>query len=65
MNWWLIEERTVDSAASKGLEFKLRRVLEKFRGRMRYGIPELGIPPLEPFQLDEIDIDIDNPEIGK
>ncbi|XP_076683719.1 uncharacterized protein LOC143376855 isoform X2 [Andrena cerasifolii] len=54
----------IDSAASKGLEFKLRRVLEKFRGRMRYGIPELGIPPLEPFQLDEIDIDIDNPEIG-
>ncbi|XP_078042647.1 uncharacterized protein LOC144473003 isoform X2 [Augochlora pura] len=54
----------IDSATSKGLEFKLRRFLEKFRGRMRYGIPELGIPPLEPLQLDEIDIDIDNPEIG-
>lgn len=48
-----------------GLEFKLRRFLEKFRARMRNGIPELGIPPLEPFTLDEIDIDTDNPEIGK
>ncbi|XP_015430510.1 PREDICTED: uncharacterized protein LOC107187027 isoform X2 [Dufourea novaeangliae] len=54
----------IDSAASKGLEFKLRRFLEKFRGRMRYGIPELDIPPLEPLELDEIDIDIDNPDIG-
>lgn len=32
---------------------------------MHNGIPELGIPPLEPFTLDEIDIDMDNPEIGK
>lgn len=32
---------------------------------MYNGIPELGIPPLEPFTLDEIDIDTDNPEIGK
>ncbi|XP_020282128.1 uncharacterized protein LOC109853943 isoform X2 [Pseudomyrmex gracilis] len=55
----------IDSAASRGFEFKLRRFLEKFRGRMRNGIPELGIPPLEPFTLDEIDIDTDNPEIGK
>ncbi|XP_011268480.1 uncharacterized protein LOC105258719 isoform X2 [Camponotus floridanus] len=55
----------IDSAASMGLEFKLRRFLEKFRVRMRNGIPELGIPPLEPFTLDEIDIDTDNPEIGK
>ncbi|XP_076180145.1 uncharacterized protein LOC143153147 isoform X2 [Ptiloglossa arizonensis] len=54
----------IDSAASKGLEFKLRRFLEKFRGRMRYEMPELGLPPLEPLQLDEIIIDIDNPEIG-
>ncbi|KAI4483192.1 hypothetical protein M0804_008247 [Polistes exclamans] len=55
---------TVDSAASKGLEFKLRRFIEKFRSRMRYGIPELDIPPLEPFNLDGIRIDTDNPEIG-
>ncbi|XP_024870264.1 uncharacterized protein LOC112453640 isoform X1 [Temnothorax curvispinosus] len=55
----------IDNAASRGLEFKLRRFLEKFRTRMRNGIPELGIPPLEPFTLDEIDIDTDNPEIGK
>ncbi|XP_029663650.1 uncharacterized protein LOC115235796 isoform X1 [Formica exsecta] len=55
----------IDSAASMGLEFKLRRFLEKFRARMGNGIPELGIPPLEPFTLDEIDIDTDNPEIGK
>ncbi|XP_053979986.1 uncharacterized protein LOC128877054 isoform X1 [Hylaeus volcanicus] len=54
----------IDSAASKGLEFKLRRFLEKFRNRMPYGIPELGLPPLEPFQLDEVDVNIDNPEIG-
>ncbi|XP_011171964.2 uncharacterized protein LOC105204553 isoform X2 [Solenopsis invicta] len=54
----------IDSAASIGLEFKLKRFLEKFRTRMRNGIPELGIPPLEPFTLDEIDIDMDNPEIG-
>ncbi|CAK9818712.1 hypothetical protein ANTQUA_LOCUS9912 [Anthophora quadrimaculata] len=54
----------IDSAASKGLEFKLRRVLEKFRARMPYGIPELGIPPLEPLHLDHIDIEIDNPDIG-
>ncbi|KOC64450.1 hypothetical protein WH47_01618 [Habropoda laboriosa] len=60
----LIERRTVDSAASKGLEFKLRRVLEKFRARMPYGIPELDIPPLEPLHLDHIDIEIDNPDIG-
>ncbi|XP_011881217.1 PREDICTED: uncharacterized protein LOC105569392 isoform X1 [Vollenhovia emeryi] len=55
----------IDNAASRGLEFKLKRFLEKFRTRMRNGIPELGIPPLEPFTLDEIDIDTDNPELGK
>lgn len=64
-NFQLIDKRIVDSATSKGLEFKLRRFLEKFRGQMRYGIPQLGIPPLEPLQLDEIDITIDNPDIGK
>lgn len=47
------------------MEFPIRRVLEKFRNRMPYGIPELGIPPLDPFELDEIDIVIENPEIGK
>ncbi|KAG7212627.1 hypothetical protein KM043_012914 [Ampulex compressa] len=55
----------IDSAASKGLEFKLRRFLEKFRSRMRYGIPELGIPVLEPLHLDEVVITSDNPEIGE
>ncbi|XP_015188469.1 PREDICTED: uncharacterized protein LOC107072782 isoform X2 [Polistes dominula] len=54
----------IDSAASKGLEFKLRRFIEKFRSRMRYGIPELDIPPLEPFHLDEVRFDTDNPQIG-
>ncbi|KAF7400513.1 hypothetical protein HZH66_005697 [Vespula vulgaris] len=54
----------IDSAASKGLEFKLRRFIEKLRSRMRYGIPELDIPPLEPFHLDGVRIDTDNPEIG-
>ncbi|XP_029050835.1 uncharacterized protein LOC114879758 isoform X1 [Osmia bicornis bicornis] len=54
----------IDSAASKGLEFKLRRIVEKFRARMPYGIPELDIPPMEPLQLDEVHINIDNPEIG-
>lgn len=61
----LIYERIVDSAASKSMEFPIRRVLEKFRNRMPYGIPELGIPPLDPFELDEVDIIIENPEIGK
>jgi len=55
----------VDSAASRGLEIKLRRFLERFRVRMRNGIPELNIPPLEPYVLDEIVIDTDNPEIGR
>jgi len=32
---------------------------------MRNGIPELNIPPLEPYILDEIIIDTDNPEIGR
>ncbi|CAL7942133.1 unnamed protein product [Xylocopa violacea] len=54
----------IDSAASKGLEFKLRRFLENFRSRMPYGIPELGIPPMEPLYLEEVDITIDNSEIG-
>lgn len=54
----------IDSAASRGLEFKLRRFLEKIRRRMSQGIPELGIPVLEPLQLDEVDVKIDNPEIG-
>ncbi|XP_076756364.1 uncharacterized protein LOC143426657 isoform X2 [Xylocopa sonorina] len=54
----------IDSAASKGLEFKLRRFLENFRSRMPYGIPDLGIPPMEPLYLEEVDIIIDNREIG-
>lgn len=54
----------IDSAASKGLEFKLRRIVEKFRARMPYGIPELDIPPLEPLELDEVQININNPEFG-
>lgn len=54
----------IDSAASRGLEFKLRRFLEKFRRRMPVGIPELGIPPLEPLHLDEINLEINNRDIG-
>lgn len=54
----------IDSAASKGLEFKIRRIIEKIRARMPYGIPELGIPALEPFHLDELYINFDNPDIG-
>lgn len=54
----------IDSAASRGLEFKLRRFLENFRSRMPYGIPELGIPPMEPLYLEEVRIIIDNSEIG-
>lgn len=59
------DQKTVDSAASKSMEFPIRRFLEKFRNKMPYGMPELGIPPLDPFELDEIDIVIENPEIGK
>lgn len=55
----------IDSAASKGFEFKLRRFLEKFRSRMPYGIPDLGIPPLEPLTIEEAVFVTRNPEIGK
>ncbi|XP_068985437.1 uncharacterized protein [Bombus flavifrons] len=54
----------IDSAASKGLELKIRRFIDKLRSRMPYGIPELGIPPLEPYRLDELDIHVDNSDIG-
>ncbi|KAK2585370.1 hypothetical protein KPH14_010046 [Odynerus spinipes] len=54
----------LDSAASKGLEFKLRRFFEKFRSLMRYGIPGTDIPSLEPFKVDGISVETDNPEIG-
>ncbi|KAK9297596.1 hypothetical protein QLX08_008745 [Tetragonisca angustula] len=54
----------IDSAASKGLEFKIRRIIEQIRGRMPYGIPELGIPSLEPYYLDELYINFDNSDIG-
>ncbi|XP_033223760.1 uncharacterized protein LOC117177275 isoform X2 [Belonocnema kinseyi] len=55
----------IDSAASRGLEFKLKRFLEKFRNRMPDGIPDLGIPPLEPLIIERAIFETDNPEIGK
>ena len=61
----LISKRSVDSAASKGLEFKLKRFLEKFRSRMPHGIPDLGIPPLEPLIIERAIFETNNPEIGK
>ena len=61
----LISKRSVDSATSRGLEFKLRRLLEKFRSRMPNGIPDLGIPPLEPLIIDEAFFGTHNPEFGK
>lgn len=61
----LISKRIVDSAASIGLDFKLRRLLEKFRARMPYGFPELGIPILEPLQLNKLHLETHNPEIGE
>ncbi|XP_066600804.1 uncharacterized protein [Prorops nasuta] len=54
----------IDSASSKVLEVKLRRVLERFRSRMPYGVPEFGIPPLEPLTLHQVYVETDNEEIG-
>ncbi|KAK0078746.1 hypothetical protein PV325_002133, partial [Microctonus aethiopoides] len=51
-------------AASIGLDFKLRRLLDKFRARMPYGFPELDIPILEPLHLNEIYLETHNSEIG-
>ncbi|XP_034942357.1 uncharacterized protein [Chelonus insularis] len=64
MNTAIMTTNYIDSAASIGLDFKLRRVLEKFRTRMPYGFPELDIPVLEPLQLQDIYIETNNPEIG-
>ncbi|XP_057317906.1 uncharacterized protein LOC130662938 [Microplitis mediator] len=64
MNTAIMTTNYIDSAASIGLDFKLRRLLEKFRARMPHGFPELDIPVLEPLQLREIYLETHNPEIG-
>ncbi|KAH0550444.1 uncharacterized protein LOC123261669 isoform X1 [Cotesia glomerata] len=64
MNTAIMTTNYIDSAASIGLDFKLRRLLEKFRSRMPYGFPELDVPVLEPLQLHEIYVETHNPEIG-
>ncbi|XP_012270843.1 uncharacterized protein LOC105694585 [Orussus abietinus] len=54
----------IDSAASRGLEFKLRRLLERFREQMQEGMPDLGLPPMEPFKIRHLDFETHNKEIG-
>ncbi|XP_063987512.1 uncharacterized protein LOC135167838 isoform X1 [Diachasmimorpha longicaudata] len=65
MNTALMTTNYIDSAASIGLDFKLRRLLEKFRTRMAHGFPEFGIPILEPVRIDEVYYETHNPEIGE
>ncbi|XP_011306404.1 uncharacterized protein [Fopius arisanus] len=65
MNTALMTSNYIDSAASIGLDFKLRRLLEKFRTRMTHGFAEFGIPILEPLQLDGVYYETHNPEIGE
>ncbi|KAK0094852.1 hypothetical protein PV326_009810, partial [Microctonus aethiopoides] len=64
MNTAIMTTNYIDSAASIGLDFKLRRLLDKFRARMPYGFPELDIPILEPLHLNEIYLETHNSEIG-
>ncbi|KAF7987642.1 hypothetical protein HCN44_003505 [Aphidius gifuensis] len=65
MNTAIMTTNYIDSAASIGLDFKLRRILEKFRSRMPYGFPELSVPVLEPLFLRNIHLETHNPEIGE
>lgn len=43
---------------------KIRDLLEEFRKSMMRGIPELGIPILEPLTIDRIDLNVSH-EIAK
>lgn len=43
---------------------KIIRLLEEFRKTMIRGIPELGIPILEPLTINRIDVNISSPDIG-
>lgn len=37
---------------------KIRDLLEEFRKTMMNGIPELGIPILEPLTIDRLDLNV-------
>ncbi|XP_017779581.1 PREDICTED: uncharacterized protein LOC108564893 [Nicrophorus vespilloides] len=39
---------------------RIRRLLEEFRKRMNIGIPELGLPILDPLTIDRLDIDFEH-----
>lgn len=44
---------------------QLREILEDLRIRMPIGVPEMGLPILDPFVLDDPqELDISYPEIG-
>ncbi|KAF5274641.1 hypothetical protein FQA39_LY17157 [Lamprigera yunnana] len=44
---------------------KITRVLEEFRRYMQKGIPELGIPILEPLLIEKISINVGSKNIGQ
>ncbi|XP_076317075.1 uncharacterized protein LOC143229113 isoform X2 [Tachypleus tridentatus] len=46
------------SGGDPDFEAYLREVLENFRNTMEYGIPPIGVPPLEPLTLRNIDINV-------
>ncbi|XP_043289431.1 uncharacterized protein [Venturia canescens] len=64
MNATKMTTNYIDSAASIGLDFKLRMLLDKFRSRMPYGFPELGVPVLEPLKLRDLNLETFHTEIG-
>ncbi|KAF5301554.1 hypothetical protein FQR65_LT08859 [Abscondita terminalis] len=54
--------RIINSAGS--VRDKITRLLEEFRRYMQKGIPELGIPILEPLLIEKIEIDVGSKNVG-
>ncbi|XP_015601326.1 uncharacterized protein LOC107270648 isoform X2 [Cephus cinctus] len=54
----------VHSASSKILESKLISLLDTFRICMREGMPDVGIPIMDPLFISHYDLDTHNEEIG-
>ncbi|KAF2893581.1 hypothetical protein ILUMI_12588, partial [Ignelater luminosus] len=55
--------RIVDGAGT--VRDKVIRILEELRKYMQQGIPELGIPILEPLVIERIELNIASPKIGR
>jgi len=54
--------RIIDGAST--VRDRVVRLLEEFRKYMQKGIPELGIPILEPLTIDRLEVNIVSPDIG-